>query len=121
MDELRPLTLLNCDYRILSKILVQRLKPTLPHVIKSGQLCTVERKNILFGINNILSSVTYSNQNSLGMCLLSLDFFKAYDRVLLSFLLVVMRKMGMSEQFCKWIEMMHCGASTRFILAGGLS
>ena len=109
VDELRPLTLLNCDYRILSKIMVQRLKPALPYVIKSGQLCTIERKNILFGISNIMSSITYANQHDLGVCLLSLDYFKAYDRVLLSFLLVVMKKMGISAQFCCWIQMMHDG------------
>ena len=82
VDELRPLTLLNCDYRILSKVLVQRLKPTLPFIIKSGQLCTIEKKNILFGINNILSSAVYANKENRGVCLMSLDFFKAYDRVL---------------------------------------
>ena len=41
VDELRPITLLDCDYKILSKWLVKRMKPVLPHVIKSGQLCTV--------------------------------------------------------------------------------
>ena len=46
VDELRPLTLLNCDYRIVSKFLVRRMKPVLPLVIKSGQLCTVGKKNI---------------------------------------------------------------------------
>ena len=47
VDELRPITLLNCDYRILSKIMVLRLKPTLPHIVRSGQLCTVGGKNII--------------------------------------------------------------------------
>ena len=37
VDELRPITLLNCDYTILTKWFVLRLKPVLPHVIKSGQ------------------------------------------------------------------------------------
>ena len=57
VDELRPITLLNCDYKILSKWLVRRMKPVLPLVIKSGQLCTVGNKNILFGVSNILSSI----------------------------------------------------------------
>ena len=57
VDELRPITLLNCDYKILSKWLVRRMKLVLPHVIKSGQLCTVGQKNILFGVSNILSSI----------------------------------------------------------------
>ena len=61
----------------------------MPFVIKSGQLCTVGKKNILFGVNNLISSVLYVKKKNLGACLLSLDFFKAYDRVLVEFLLVV--------------------------------
>ena len=41
VDELRPITLLNCDYKILSQWLVKRMKPVLPYVIRSGQLCIV--------------------------------------------------------------------------------
>ena len=81
VDELRPITLLNCDYKILSKLLVLRVKPVLPNVITSGQLCTIGRKNILFGVNNILSSVLYANQKHSNVCLISLDFHKAYARV----------------------------------------
>ena len=66
VEELRPITLLNCDYKIMSKVLVQRMKPVLPNVIKSGQLCTVGKKNILFGLNNIISSVFYSNKKNMG-------------------------------------------------------
>ena len=117
VEELRPITLLNCDYRILTKILVRRMKPVLPSIIKSGQLCTVGKKNILYGIMNILSSIFFANQKNLGVCLISLEFFKAYDRVLISFLLKVMNAMGFSSLFCRWIGMLHSNAKTRFILA----
>ena len=40
VDELRPITLLDCDYKILSKWFVKRMKPVLPFVIKSGQPMT---------------------------------------------------------------------------------
>ena len=54
VDELRPITLLNCDYRILSKLLVLRIKSVLSEVVKSSQLCTVQNKNILFGVQKIM-------------------------------------------------------------------
>ena len=57
VDELRPITPLNCDYKLLSKWFVKRVKPVLHFIIKSGQLCTVGKKNILFGVSNILSSI----------------------------------------------------------------
>ena len=116
VDELRPITLLNTDYKILSKLFVLRLIPILVFIIKSGQLCSVGRKNILFGVNNILSSLLYIKQQGMGACLISLDFFKAYDRVLVDFLILVMRKMNFSEKFCKWVKMLHAGAKTCFIL-----
>ena len=115
-DELRPITLLNCDYKILSKLFVFRMLPILLFVIRSGQLCTVGNKNILFGVNNVLSSILLAKLKKLGGCLISLDFFKAYDRVLVDFLLLVMEKMNFSKKFCSWIKMLHVGAKTRFIL-----
>ena len=116
VDELRPITLLNCDYKILSKWLVLRVKPKLPFIIKSGQLCTVGRKNILFGVSNILSSIFQVQQEKKQGCLISLDFFKAYDRVLLDFLVKVMQKMNFGKVFISWILMLHKGAKTRFLL-----
>ena len=38
VDELCPITLLDCDFKIWSKWL-KRIKPVLPYVIKAGQLC----------------------------------------------------------------------------------
>ena len=54
----------------------------------------------------------------MGACLISLDYFKAYDRVLVSFLLLVMNKMGFGPKFCNWIKMLHDDAKTKFILSG---
>ena len=84
VDELHPITLIDCDYKILSKWLVKRMKPVLPYVIKSGQLCTVGKKNILFGVSNILSGIFDVKRRKSQACL---DFFKAYDRVYLDFLI----------------------------------
>ena len=116
VDELRPITLLNTDYKILTKLFVGRMLPIMTFIILSGQLCSVGRKNILFGVNNILSSLLYIKQNKLGACLISLDFFKAYDRVFVGFLILVMKQMNFSDKFCSWVVMLHKGAKTCFIL-----
>ena len=116
VDELRPVTLLNTDYKILSKVLVKRMKPILSKIILSGQLCTVGSKNILFGVNNLVSSLLYTQLTRQSACIISLDFYKAYDRVYLGYLLEVMKKMKFGSIFCNWIRMLHHGAQTRFIL-----
>ena len=107
VHELRPINLLNCDYKLLSKWFVKRVKPKLPLIIKSGQLCTVEKKNILFGVSNILSSFLSVKQKKMQACLISLDFFKAYDRVLLDFLVKVKQKMNFGGVFTSWMRMLQ--------------
>ena len=116
MTELRPITLLNCDYKILSKCFVKRLIPVMPEVILSGQLCSNGEKNILFGICNLVSSVDYINLHNVPAFLVSYDMYKAYDRVMLSYLVRVMQAMEFPTTFVNWILMLHEGATTRFIL-----
>ena len=41
VDELRPITLLNWDYKIMTKLFVFRMLPILIYIIKFGQLCWV--------------------------------------------------------------------------------
>ena len=85
VDELRPITLLNTDNKLLTKWMVYRLRPLMGSIIKSGQICKVDQKNILFGAQNILSSVEYAKKRKLGAALVSLDFFKAYVRFFSTF------------------------------------
>ena len=117
VNELRPITLLNCDYKILSKSFVRRMVPIMREVICSGQLCSVEDMNILFGISNIISAIDYVNAHSIAAFLVSLDMFKAYDRVMLDYLVKVMAAMRFPEKFIKWILMLHEGATTSFLLS----
>ena len=114
--ELRPITLLNCDYKILSKCFVGELAPVMGEIILSGQLCSVKEKNILFGISNIISTVDYVNAHNIPAYIASFDMFKAYDRVMLDYLVKVMRAMKFPEKFIGWILMLHDGATTRLLL-----
>ena len=80
VSELRPITLLNCDYKILTKCFVVRLTPMMIEVILSGQLCSNGEKNILFGISNVISSLDYVNLHKVASFLVTYDMFNAYDR-----------------------------------------
>ena len=48
--------------------------------------------------------------------LLNLDFWKAFDWVLVSFLEKVLEAMGFPKKFIIWVAMCHKGATTRFLL-----
>ncbi len=48
--------------------------------------------------------------------ILSLDLFKAYDRVNLRYLQQVMEAMNILIEFVSWVLMLHEGATTRLLL-----
>lgn len=75
--QLRPITLLSTDYKLLTKMLTARMLTVLPTMLLSSQLCSVRVRSIFEG------PAAYFHQRQLPGFLLSLDFFHAYDRVCL--------------------------------------
>ena len=117
VGELRPITLLNTDYKILMGILARRLLRVLQEVLTSGQLCSVKGMSILTGAQEMMAVISYLDMNPrTKAALVSLDFWKAFDRVLVSFLEKVMKAMGFPKKFLNWVTMCHKGATTRFLL-----
>ena len=79
------------------------MTPVLPEVIKSGQLCSIGDKNILFGVSNVMSSIDYINLHNVPAYMSSYDMFKAYDRVMLMYLVKVMEALSFPDKFIKWL------------------
>jgi hypothetical protein len=115
-SQLRPITLLGTDYKLLTKILVARLIPVLPSVLRSTQLCSVRGRSIFDGPASILSSAEYLHRHQMPGYLLSLDFFHAYDRVSLSWVDKVMEAMGFGAIFRGWMATLHRDVSAAFLL-----
>ena len=122
VTELRPITLLCCDYRIMTKTLNGRLNPVMEEVVESSQLATGEKdKNILTGAYDIIATVDYVNKMKKPAFIASYDMVKAYDRASVRFLLLVMERMEFPEVFRRWIRMLHENATTCLVLPTGLS
>ena len=116
INEMRPITLLNNDYKLMSGIMGNRMNPVMGQVIKSGQLCQVKEKNILNGAHNIMSTIQYICLKKKSAAILSLDLFKAYDRVNLQYLFKVMERMNFGPRFIRWVAMLHKEAKTHLLM-----
>ena len=122
VTELRSITLLCCDYRIMTKTLNERLNPVIKEVVESNNMATGEKeKNILTGAYDIISAIDFVNKNRKPAYMGSYDMVKAYDRAMISFLLRVMERMGFPAVFMRWIKMLHHEATTCLVLPSGLS
>ena len=65
----------------------------------------------------MMAVISYLDQHPrMKAALLNLDFWKAFDWVLVSFLEKVLKAMGFPKKFINWVAMCHKGAMTRFLL-----
>ncbi|VFQ97974.1 unnamed protein product [Cuscuta campestris] len=103
--DLRPIALCNTTYKTISKMVANRLKPLLQHVISDNQFAFLPGRLIS---DNILLAVEmghYLHRKQLGLTGwvgLKLDMAKAYDRVEWGFLRKMMEKLGFDS---RWIEL----------------
>lgn len=117
----RPISLLNVDYKILSKVITLRLSCVLHRIIDSDQTCSVPGRSIFSNVHLIRDILDYIEHTDETAILVSLDQEKAFDRVNRSFLTDLLRHLGFGPIFCKWIETFYHGAYMQIILNGHLT
>ena len=75
----RPLTLLNCDYKIATKAIASRIKMFLPKLVSDDQTGFIRDRFIGENIRLIDSVIKYTKAKNVPGLLLFLDFEKAFD------------------------------------------
>ena len=81
VKNMRPLTLLNCDYKILAKIFDNRMKSVLPNLTHSDQTGFPPGRNISTNIRKSLDVMEFCSKNKKPAVIMSIDMEKCFDRV----------------------------------------
>lgn len=113
--DLRPISLCNVLYKMISKVISNRLKVILPDIISPNQSAFVPGRiisdNILLAYE-LTHFLQRKRSGSAGYAALKLDMSKAYDRVEWNFLRDMMIKLGFHRS---WVELiMKCITSVRY-------
>jgi hypothetical protein len=103
----RPISLLNCDYKIAAFGLANRLHKVLPKIINVDQTGYVKNRFIGCNVRLIEDVIDYvNNENGTG-ALIFCDFEKAFDTLEINFLLKTLTKFGFGTSFTNWIKNMY--------------
>ena len=103
----RPISLLNYDYKILSKILTKRLNQVIHTIVHLDQTSAVPNRSIIDNCHLYRNIIDYIKYKPTEICFISLDYEKAFDRIDLDFLFKCLEKYGFGTQFIKWIKLLY--------------
>ena len=103
----RPLTLLNCDYKIAAKAIVNRLKAHLSKLINNDQSGFIKGRFIGENIRLIDSLINYAATKNIPGLLLFLDFEKAFDTLEWPFIQKTLVSFGFGPSIVQWFKTFH--------------
>ena len=100
----RPITLINVDAKLASKVLVGRIKKVSPNIIKHDQTAYIRGRYVGQSICSISDILEYTEENNSDGILFNADFEKAFDSVEHFFILATLWSFGFGPQFIHWVR-----------------
>nr|GEV20669.1 RNA-directed DNA polymerase, eukaryota [Tanacetum cinerariifolium] len=104
VKDFRPISLIGSIYKIIAKILANRLVGVLGDIVNEVQSTFIAERQILDGpfiLNEVLQWCKVKKKQSL---IFKVDFKKAYDSVRWDFLDDILKKFGFGNKWCAWIQ-----------------
>ena len=114
----RPISLLDHDYKIITKLLAKRLEDILPKLINPDQAGFIKGRYSADNIRRLLNVINHFDTGRNPSLLLALDAEKVYDRVEWSFLFAILEKLNMGQNFLAWIKSIYNNPKAAVITNG---
>ena len=100
----RPITLLNCDYKIAAKAIANRIKNVLTNMINNDQTGFIKGRFIGENIRLIDGVIQFAAAKNISGLLLFLDFEKAFDTVEWTFIQRTFKHFNFGPSIINWIN-----------------
>lgn len=118
IENWRPISLTNFDYKLLAKVLALRMNKCLHKCIHRDQYAFIKGRQISDLLREIEDIVFHERSNKSNTMLLSLDYAKAFDTLSNSAVMEALRYFEFGDNFCKWIEIL-LKSRTSYVKNGG--
>ena len=117
----RPVSLLCCDYKLMTKILNNRLKKVLDSIISPSQQSGIAGRTIFNNLHLMRDVIDYCQARRVKGFILSVDQEKAFDKVDRDFLYAVLHRMGFGPNFIRAIRTIYTENFAHVLVNGFMS
>jgi len=118
LNEYRPIFLIGCMYKVIAKLLANRLRHVIPVLIDERQTAFIKDRHILHGILILNEVVEEACRRKKPVMIFKVDFEKAYDTVSWSFLDYMLHRLGFCLKWRKWISACLHSATISILVNG---
>ena len=104
LNEYRPISLIGSIYKIVAKLLANRLKKVLPGIIDERQSAFLSGRHLLHSVLIANETVEEAKRQCKPCLVFKVDYERAYDSVSWAFLSYMMKRLGFCPRWMCWIE-----------------
>ena len=101
----RALTLLNLDFKILSKTMALRLQEILPTIISTEQNGFMKNRDISYNIRRTFEVMEFTDRQKYPGLIMTIDFYKCFDTIEHEAIRGALNYFGFPPSFIKWVNL----------------
>ncbi|XP_071739411.1 uncharacterized protein [Rutidosis leptorrhynchoides] len=121
LNEYHPISLIGSFYKVIAKLLSNRLKKVIPNLVGFKQSAFIKGRNILDGALIANETLSFLKHKRIKSVIFKVDFEKAFDCLSWDFLIEIMEIMGFGYKWRKWIMACLKSASISVLVNGSLT
>ncbi|GKV29210.1 hypothetical protein SLEP1_g38156 [Rubroshorea leprosula] len=104
IEEFRPISLIGVMYKIVAKLLANRLRKVLDGVIGEQQMAFIEGRQLMDGVVIANEVIDEAKKKKMESFLFKVDFEKAFDKVCWEFIDYMLSRLGFNIIWRGWIQ-----------------
>ena len=118
VNDYRPITLLNCCLKLITKLLANRLQKVILKIIHRNQYGFIRGRSIQDCLAWTFQYIHKCQASKRPIVLLKLDFAKAFDTIEHDPMINIMKHMGFNDKWLSWIKSIFSSGRSYILLNG---